>query len=83
MAEFDANFTTFPDHPFIENTDNPNFVSSIFNKVKSITSAASNVVHNVLPYQTVITSSHQKTHLWPLPLHKLVDLGGYIRHTHI
>lgn len=49
MAEFDANFTTFPDHPFIENTDNPNFVSSIFNKVKSITSAASNVVHNVLP----------------------------------
>lgn len=49
MAEFDDNFTAFPNHPFIENTDNPNFVSSIFSRVKSITSAASHVVNNVLP----------------------------------
>lgn len=49
MAEFDRNFTTFPDHPFTESNEDSNFVSSIFNKVKSITSAASNVVHNALP----------------------------------
>lgn len=49
MTEFDGNFTTFPNPPSVENTDNPNLVSSIFSKVKSITSAASNAVQHVLP----------------------------------
>lgn len=49
MEEFDRTFTAFPEHPFNEESEDSNFVSSIFNKVKSITTAASNAVHNVLP----------------------------------
>lgn len=49
MTEFNGNFTTFPNPPSVENTDNPSFVSSIFSKVKSITSATSNAVQHVLP----------------------------------
>lgn len=61
MAEFDRNFTIFPDHPSTEESEDSNFVSSIFNKVKSITTAASNVVHSALPLpnvDTLITSGN-------------------------
>lgn len=53
MDEFDLNnLTTFPGHPYVESAQDSTFVFNIFNKVKSITSAASNAVQSVLPVQS-------------------------------